>query len=197
VKQAFASVAPTLENVTVNIDKMAGALDEMSNKIGSSMSDTDITAQLTQLSEGLTELANNYSQFDTGLKKYMTGVATLSSGYQQFDSGLTDFVIGVADMNSGVSELYDGTNTMNKEISKLPDQMQKEIDTLTKDYTGSEFEATSFVSSKNTSTGLVQFVMKCEEIKLPEEDNTTAGNTEEEKETVIDRFLALFKREKE
>jgi hypothetical protein len=85
---------------------------------------------------------------------------------------------------------------MNKEISNLPDQMQKEIDTLTKDYTGSDFEATSFVSSQNANTGLVQFVMKCEEIKLPEKDNTTSGNTEEEKETVIDRFLALFKKEK-
>jgi hypothetical protein len=85
---------------------------------------------------------------------------------------------------------------MNKEISKLPDQMQKEIDALTQDYTGSDFEATSFVSSKNTSTELVQFVMKCEEIKLPVDDNTTTDNTEEEKETVIDRFLALFKREK-
>lgn len=195
VKQAFASVAPTLENVTVNIDNIAGALDEMSKQIASSMSDMDITAQLTQLSEGLNELANNYSEFDIGLKNYMNGVATLSSGYQQFDSGLTEFVIGVADMNSGVSELYDGTNTMNKEISKLPDQMQKEIDTLTKDYTGSDFKATSFISSKNTNTGLVQFVMKCEEIKLPEEDNATSGDTEEEKETVIDRFLALFKKE--
>jgi hypothetical protein len=85
---------------------------------------------------------------------------------------------------------------MNKEISKLPDQMQKEIDTLTQDYTGSDFEATSFVSSKNTNTGLVQFVMKCEEIKLPKEGNETTGDTDEEKETVIDRFLALFRREK-
>ena len=193
VKQAFASVAPTLENVTVNIDKIAGALDEMSNKIGSSLSGIDFTEQLSQLSAGLAELSKNYSQFDAGLKKYMNGVATLSNGYQKFDSGLTEFVIGVADMNSGVSELYDGTNTMNKEISKLPDQMQKEIDTLTQDYTGSDFEAASFISSKNMNTGLVQFVMKSEEIKLPEAPKASTDASEVENETVIDRFLALFK----
>lgn len=195
VKQAFASVAPTLENITVNLDKISGALDEMSAQIGSSLTGTDITAQLTQLTEGLTELAYNYSQFDNGLKDYMNGVATLSSGYQQFDSGLSEFVIGVSNMNHGVSELYDGTTTMNNEISKLPDQMQKEIDTLMEDYDSSDFEATSFVSDKNNNTELVQFVMKCSEIKLPEEGNTSKDNSDEKKETIIDRFLALFKRE--
>lgn len=197
VRQAFASVAPTLENVNVNIGKISGGLDEMSGKIGSSLSGMDITAQLTQLSTGLSELSKNYSQFDNGLREYMTGVASLSSGYRQFDSGLTDFVIGVADVNKGLSKLYDGTNSMNKEISKLPDQMQKEIDTMMEDYDRSDFEATSFLSTQNTNIGLVQFVMKCDEIKLPEEGTSTNDNSDQKKETVIDRFLALFKREKE
>jgi X-X-X-Leu-X-X-Gly heptad repeat protein len=197
VKQAFASVAPTLENVTVNIDTMAGGLDQMSKQIGSSLSGTDITAQITQLSGGLTELAKNYSQFDRGLKEYMNGVSTLSTGYQQFDTGLTSFVNGVSDVHSGVAELYDGTNTMNKEISKLPDQMQKEIDTLMEDYDGTDYETISFVSSKNTKTDLVQFVMQCDEIKLPKEDNNTSQPSEDKNETVMDRFLALFKKETE
>ncbi len=194
VKQAFDSVSPTLENVTANIDKITRALDGMSSSIRSSLSGMDLNKQLTQLSQGLTELARNYMQFDKGLQEYMKGVATLSDGYQQFDSGLSDFTRGVSDMNNGVSELYDGTNAMNHEISTLPEQMQKKIGTLMEEYVGSDFEAASFVSPKNIDTGLVQFVLKGEDIKLPEDNNTTE-TSEDKNETVMDRFLALFKRD--
>lgn len=195
VKQAFISVAPTLENVTASIEKITGALDGMSSSIGNSLSGMDINTQLGQLSQGLAELAKNYKLFDKGLQEYMSGVTTLSDGYQQFDSGLSDFADGVAAMHGGVSELYDGTNTMNKEISKLPERMQKEIDILMEKYDKSDFDAASFVSSKNTNTGLVQFVLKGEDIKLPEDINTTEETTKDVNETVMDRFLALFKRE--
>ena len=197
VKQAFASVAPTLENVGANIDTIDGALQEISGQIENSLSGGDITSQLTQLSTGLGELSKNYSLFDTGLQEYMKGIATLSGGYQQFHSGLSDFVSGVGDMNSGVNKLYDGTNTMNKEISTLPDRMQEEIDTLLEEYDESDFEVISFVSPKNLNIGLVQFVMKGEEIKLPDEIKTNTDEKDVKKETVIDRFLALFQREKE
>lgn len=197
VKQAFASVAPTIENMTVNIDTISGALDKISSEIEGSLTGLDITAQLGQLSKGLTELANNYSNFDKGLKEYMNGVGTLSNGYNQFDAGITEFANGVSNLNNGVSELYDGTNTLNDEVSKMPDKMQEEIDNLTNEYVGKEFEKISFVSLKNANTGLVQFVLKCDEIKLPEETKATtesSGGTDQN-ETILDRFLSLFKKD--
>ncbi len=192
VKQAFASVAPALDNVTASLETMTDALDEMSSSMGSALSNMDINTQFTQLAQGLAELAENYTQFHDGLLEYLSGVGTLSAGYQQFNSGVSDFVNGVASVQDGVSELYDGTNTMNNEISTLPDQLQKEMDRLMKKYDKSDFETTSFVSQKNTNTTLVQFVLKCENIELPEDIKTAAS--EDQKETVMDRFLALFKR---
>lgn len=194
-KQVLASVVPTLDNVIANIDKISAGLTQMSGKIESSLSDTDITAQFTMLSEVLSELSKNYTQFDAGLKEYMKGISELSTGYQQFDSGLKEFVGGVADMNNGVSSLYEGTKTMNKETSNLPEQMQKEIDSLTKDYTGSDFAAVSFVSPKNTNIELVQFVLKGEDIKKPEVNNSSASTSEGKNDSVWDRFLALFIKE--
>ncbi len=196
VKKVFASVNPTLENVGANIDTIAGALKEITIQIENSLSGSNLTSQLAQLSSGLGELSKNYSLFDTGLQEYLKGIASISEGYQQFHSGLSDFVSGVGDMNNGVNKLYDGTNTLNKEISKLPDRMQEEIDTLLEEYDGSDFEAISFVSPKNIHTELVQFVIKGDEIKLPEKVNTDTNNTEEKK-TVMERFLALFQRKKE
>lgn len=195
VKQAFASVAPAIENVTVNIDKISEALDGISYKIDSSMSGMDITAQLEQFSMGLTELANHYSEFDQGLTEYMKGIGKLSDGYNQFASGLSEFADGVGSLKDGISDLHDGTGRLKDETSKMPDKIQEEINKLTEDYMGSEFEAVSFVSAKNTNTGLVQFVMKCEGIKLPKVENTEEPVAANQDETVWDRFIALFKKD--
>ena len=194
VKQAFASVAPTIENVNANLDKISGSLDEISNKMNSSMSGTDVTAQLEQLSKGLTELSGQYSQFDQGLRQYMNGVGKLSDGYKQFDSGLSEFADGVGNLNNGVSDLHDGTARLHEETSKLPEKVQEEVDKLMEDYGVSDFEAISFVSPKNTNTGLVQFVLKCEGIKRTEVE-TAEPDEVSQNETVWDRFVALFKKD--
>jgi putative membrane protein len=196
VKLAFASVAPTLENIVANIDKITAALDEMSKSIGSSMAGMDISTELSQLSGGLSELAKNYSLFDQGLQEYMNGVSSLSDGYRQFDDGFSNFVDGIGDLKDGVSELYDGTSRMEDEISDMPYQIQKEIDNLMEEYTGSDFEAVSYASPKNTNTGLVQFVLKGEAIKLSKVMKETE-EVIEDKDTIIDRFLALFRKEEE
>ena len=194
VKQAFASVAPTIENVNANLDKISGSLDEISNKMNSSMSGTDVTAQLEQLSKGLTELSGQYSQFDQGLRQYMNGVGKLSDGYKQFDSGLSEFADGVGNLNNRVSDLHDGTARLHEETSKLPEKVQEEVDKLMEDYGVSDFEAISFVSPKNTNTGLVQFVLKCEGIKRTEVE-TAEPDEVSQNETVWDRFVALFKKD--
>ncbi len=197
VNIAFASIAPTIQTLTGNIDTISTSIDTMAAAMGSSESGEDITKQLGQLAEGLTTLSTNYSTFDQGLKEYMSGVGKLSDGYDEFDSGLTEFKNGVGTLNSGVTELYDGTGKLNEEVSKMPDMMQEEVDKLTADYVGSEFQPISFVSSKNTNTDLVQFVLKCEGIKVSDNSialkDTSVSEDVKKEETVFDRFVALFK----
>lgn len=197
VKQAFASVVPTIETLSVNIDKISGGLDNISSNLTKSLDGTDITAQLSQLTKGLTELATNYESFDKGLKEYMNGVGKLSDGFQDFDAGFTKFQGGVSSLDSGVSELFTGTNKLNDEVSKIPDTMQDEMDKLMDEYSGTDFVKTSFISSKNSNTELVQFVLKCGGIKKSEETSLTNTSAEtKQKETIWDRFIALFKKTK-
>lgn len=195
VQQAFASVLPAIENVTGNIDKISEAMDGILSKIESSSSGTDITAQAEQLSKGIMELANQYSKFDKGLNEYMNGVEKLSDGYNQFDSGVSEFADGVGNLNEGVLDLNDGTDRLKEETSKMPDKIQEEINKLTEEYKGSDFEEISFVSPKNINTGLVQFVLKCEGIEINEVKTTKGNDESKHDETVWDRFTALFKKD--
>jgi X-X-X-Leu-X-X-Gly heptad repeat protein len=195
VKPAFASVAPALENVTVNLGRISGALDGISDKMNGSMSSTDITAQLEQLSKGLSELSGQYTKFDQGLREYMKGVGKMSDGYDTFNTGISEFADGVGSLSNGISDLHDGTARLEDETSQMPDRIQEEIDKLTEDYRGTDFEAVSFVSSKNKNVGLVQFVLRCEEIKLPKIRETEELVAADQDETVWDRFVALFKRD--
>jgi X-X-X-Leu-X-X-Gly heptad repeat protein len=193
VKQAFGVVVPTIDTLSTNIDLISGSLDDISAQIGSSLSDADIMEQLSLLTVGLSDLAKNYSTFDEGLSQYMDGIGKMADGYNEFHSGLTAFGDGVGELNGGIEELYNGTSELNDEVAKMPGTMQAEIDKLTSEYDSSEFVPVSFVSPKNENTELVQFVLKCEGIELP--DELIAANTTEEatkEETAWDRFVALF-----
>ncbi len=193
VRQVFDSIIPAIDKVSSNIDIISGSLEEISDNIGDSLSSPDMAERLGQLTQGLAELSSNYSAFDKGLMEYMNGVGTLSEGYNQFDLGLSEFGNGVGELEGGTLELYNGIKSLNEEISRSPERIQEEADKLMEEYTGSDFEQISFVSPKNQKIGLVQFVIKCEDIKLPQ---ITEMDTEEEvkkEETVLDRLIALFK----
>jgi X-X-X-Leu-X-X-Gly heptad repeat protein len=194
VKQVFDAVAPAIDTLIANIDDISGALDNISTQIESSLQGTDITEKLGQLTQGLSDLAGNYEAFDEGLNEYMDGVGELADGYRQFHSGLSEFGAGVGELNSGAEELHDGTGKLEDEVSKMPDMIQEEIDKLMSEYDGSDFIPVSYASPRNVSTELVQFVLKCEGIELPEDKKAT-DETEEaaSEETLWDRIVALFK----
>lgn len=197
VNLAFASVVPTIDTLSGSIDTISLSLDQIASGLGDPESGTDITAQLGQLSKGLTVLSNNYTAFDKGLNEYLNGVGKMSDGYNQFDSGLTEFKNGVGTLNNGVSELYNGTEKLNDEISKMPDKIQEEIDKLKGEYVGSDYQPISYTSIKNTNTELVQFVLKCDGIKVPEEakdmEQSATKEASKKEETVLGRLIALFK----
>ncbi len=194
VSQAYAVVSPTIDSITANLDTISGSLNTISVQIGSSLSVMNSKEQLGQLTAGLSDLAKNYTAFDNGLKEYMKGIGQIAEGYNRFHSGLSEYGYGVGELNNGVEELYEGTDQLNTEVSKMPAMVQDEIDNLMRDYDGSDFIPVSYISPKNTTTDLVQFVLKCEGIELPEDTNVI-DTTEEtiSKKTVWDRIVDLFK----
>jgi putative membrane protein len=191
VKGAFDAVAPTIDTLSDSIGTILATLDEVAGKMSDALPSLDITQQIAQLSEGLSELDRNYIMFHDGLKGYMSGVSELTSGYDGFHNGLSAFRKGIDELYDGVARLHDGTTRLCDETGKIPETMQVGIDEILEQYTGSDFEPISFTSSKNQHTDLVQFVLKCEGIEKTEK--TKSIETEARNETFWDRLFALFK----
>lgn len=190
VKSAFDAVGSTIDTLAGSIDLIAGQLNEISGGIADALSGSDVMAQMQQLSLGLSELSANYTKFHNGLVSYMDGVGSLAAGYPQFHSGISAFADGIEELNKGVEEMYTGTSQFNDEAKDMPGKMQSEIDRLMEQYTGSDFTPVSFTSPKNTTTGFVQFVLKCEGIE--KEQPEEVSEAEPVKETFWDRLTALF-----
>ncbi|QGH35544.1 YhgE/Pip domain-containing protein [Gracilibacillus salitolerans] len=191
VSEAFAAVAPTLDEVSSSQTDMATSLETMAEQIAAASEGMDIQEGLKELQEGLATLSDNYKEFHAGLEEYTNGVDELSNAYQDLHNGIVELEDGTSSLENGVGELHDGTTELADSTSDLPDQMQDEIDEMINDYDKSDFDAVSFVSDKNENVQSVQFVIKTESITQDEEDDEEE-ETEEEK-SFWDRLLDLFR----
>jgi putative membrane protein len=191
ISEAFAAVAPTLDEVSSSQMDMASSLETMADQIAAASEGMDIQEGLKELQEGLATLSDNYQEFHAGLEEYTNGVDELSNAYQDLHNGIVELEDGTTALEDGASELHDGTTELADSTSDLPDQMQDEIDEMINDYDKSDFDAESFVSDKNENVQSVQFVIKTESIIQDEEDDEEE-ETEEEK-SFWDRLLDLFR----
>ena len=168
----------------------AAALTQMADGIDSAPG-ADSLAQLGQLAAGLGELAANYGAFHAGLEQYAAGVGELAGGFAGLEAGVDGVADGASQLASGAGSLASGVGQLADETASLPTTMQDEIDAMMADYEFPEWEPISFVAPENESTVAVQFVMTTAAIEIPEPP--APEEPEEEKLTIIDRFLALFK----
>ena len=190
-EQLFAAVSGMLAEMPGQLNMMAEPLETMATGIESAMENLDQLDALTDLQKGLSTLASEYSAFHNGLVEYTEGVHSLATNYQNLDSGIKELSSGTAELADGASQLHDGTSELESATSDIPEEMQSEIDKLLEEYDNKDFKPVSFVSDKNESVGVVQFVLQTEsiEIEKPEENE----NKKEEKKGVWERFLDLFR----
>lgn len=107
-----------------------------------------------------------------------------ANGYGEFHEGLVLYMDGVSDLAGGISQLNEAT-------IDLPATMRAEIEAMMADYEFPEFDPISFVDSRNNANmAAVQFVLTTEAIEVVEPE--AAEEVEEEEQTVVDRFFALF-----
>ncbi|WP_139651847.1 hypothetical protein [Raoultibacter phocaeensis] len=131
-----------------------------------------------------------------GIKALAAGASSLAAGAEELSGGASSAAAGANSLSSGAGELAggagqlaDGTGSLYTEIQAMPDTVSEEIDTMIAEYSKSDFEPTSFTSSKNTDVTLVQFVMATEPIVAPEQSEPESQPAED---TFWDRLLALF-----
>ncbi|WP_254854010.1 YhgE/Pip domain-containing protein [Halobacillus salinus] len=191
VREAFGAVAPALDQSAGALSDMSANLNGMADQLASSLDNVDIDESMKQLQEGLGQLASQYQSFHAGLKDYTGGVDQLAGSYSDLHNGIAGLTNGTSELENGAAQLHNGTSELASETSDLPTQIDQEIDKMVEEYDKSDFEPVSFVSSKNEKVGSVQFVIKTESIKKPEEKEE-APEVEEEK-NFWDRLVDLFK----
>ena len=191
VKEGFYAVGTTIENLIPSLTQMEQGLRDMSTQIETALSSDDISAKLSQLTTGISKLSSNYIDFHNGLVSYIHGIAKLTDGYDDFQSGLTQYGEGIKIFENGIAQLKDGTDELENKTADLPEQVQNQVDDMTAEYNGKDFEPVSFLDSRNNQVGLVQFVLKTANIALPEK--TMEVKEEETPVTFWDRLINLFK----
>ena len=167
----------------------------------------DGTSQLVdgtgQLADGAYELADGGYEFADGTQELVDGVSELADGMDvlndasdalrdgssQLADGSGELADGTKDLADGVSDLKEGTDEFKDEAGGIDGQIDAEVDEVIGDLSGSGFTPVSFVSDKNTNVELVQFVMRTEGVRVPEETDIPAA---EEPMSFWQRLLALF-----
>lgn len=174
----------------------------------------------TQLSDSLNLLRKKYEAFDTGIDNYTLAVSKVAQGYQSLYQGITkvdngmevlktgtlqlkrgsyelykgssELTSGTTELLSGSEQMQEGTQKMQHETQNVDTQINSTVEDIIKEYTKTDFEVKSFVSSDNTKVKAVQFVLQTEGISKPEEKQQE--QTQEENLSFWDRFMNLFKK---
>lgn len=192
VKEAFAAVDPTLQEVSGSVTEMANTMERIATDITTSIEGMNVADSIGELQAGLATLSTNYKTFHAGLVSYTDGVGQLSSSYQDVHTGIVELAGGTGELESGVDELDDGTDTLYQSTKDMPDEMQEEINQMIADFDKSDLNAVSFVSAENEKVNSVQFVIKTESIEKQEQESNEEQE-EEESKGFWDRLLDLFK----
>ena len=168
----LSTLTSQLSQLTTGLDAAIGGLTTMANQVSAGLSGmTDIdTSAIDQLKSGMSQLASQYGEFNSGLKTYTEGVGAVAEGMDSY---------------------YGGMFTLNRETSSIPDILDEVLG-------GGEEEAEpmeSFLDEKNPEPASVQFVLSTEGIEAPEEEEP--GEVADEPrgffEELWDKITALFK----
>lgn len=195
VKEAFAAVEPTLNQVNGSTTDMAKTMETMATELASQLAGMNVADSIGALQEGLSTLSSNYKEFHAGIVSYTDGVGQLSSSYKDVHAGIVELSGGTGELAAGVDTLDDGTETLYRSTKDLPEQMQEQVDQMIADYDKSDFAAISFVSTENEKINSVQFVIKTESIKKQEQESIEEEQEEEQKgfwDRLIDLFIGLW-----
>ena len=130
------------------------------------------TSAITELQNGMAQLASSYADFNEGLKAYTDGVNQISEGMDTYSSGVW---------------------ALNSQTSQIPEIMDAFLGTGESEEE-EETGPVSFLDERNEETASVQFVLSTEGITAPEE--AAEPQPQEESQGFFadlwDKIVALF-----
>lgn len=161
----FKNTTVTMNNLANTINNLVAVYEEFSDKM-SSYSDeiATIVASYNNILDGFETLALESSNIINNTK------------ISELENGVTSLLSGSIDLSNGALNLFNTT-------SKIYD------DTIGK--YNSDYEVKSFTSYKNSNVDSVQFVIKTDAIKIP--DEVVETTTEDEKTGFFEKLFNLFR----
>ncbi|MCL1793802.1 MAG: hypothetical protein FWG34_08025 [Oscillospiraceae bacterium] len=139
VKPAFESVGVTMDTLSDSVYTIAAALSEIAGQIGEAAEGGESMEKMRQLTEGISQIYENYMDFHIGLVAYARAIGDLAKGYGALDSGIADFgggvselCLGMAELNSGAKDFAGGYGEFDAGVGDLSDGMEKFYDGITK-----------------------------------------------------------------
>lgn len=152
---------------------------------------------IVQFTGGLRDYTNGVTELSLGALELAKGTTELNSSVSEIPKLANELYNGGAELNSaikklkeGLAEYKQGTNRLRNSTSNIDVEINNAIDEIMGSISGDGDEVVSFVSDKNTNVSSVQFVMKTDEIKVPEVDTI---QKEPEKLSFWEKLLNLFK----
>ena len=194
----FSQLAEGSRSLTDGSKALDSGVDELYSGISKLYGETDKFTSGTQslsdgtkkLSTGSTELFGGISDLASGATELSNGAEKLTDGTKELSDGADNLYDGVDKLKSGATELSDGTGELKEKTSGMDTDIENKIDDVISSIQGSDSKTVSFVSDKNTSVESVQFVIKTDAIKIPEEKQE--DKPAEKKLSFWQKLLKLF-----
>jgi putative membrane protein len=208
VRTGLSSLASQYDDFNSGISQTAAAVDQLASaytEIKGGIQQIAVDG-LLQLATGIETLAAQYDQLDGGITEYTGAFGKIASGYNGVYSGVADLADGISamqsgvkelsggadDLNDGAGELSEGTQELKDETADMDTEVDDKVNEMIDKYTKQDYTLVSFVSEKNTNIKLVQFVIKTDDIEIP--DKTAPASDEPAANPAFwDKFIALFK----
>lgn len=148
---ALSSGASALYSGLVKLEKGAGELYDGARSLYNGAD---------ELKDGAKELYDGAGELYDGAGELRDGVRELYDGAAELKDGTGELHDGTVELYDGVVELKDGTGEFREKTAGLDTELKDKINEAIREMLGSDFEAGSFVSEKNTQVELVQFVIQ-------------------------------------
>lgn len=170
----LSSMSVYVEQLKAGLTSAVDGIMLIVNQVASATSggiDID-TSAITELQNGMAQLASSYADFNEGLKAYTDGVNQISEGMDTYSSGVW---------------------ALNSQTSQIPEIMDAFLGTGESEEE-EETGPVSFLDERNEDTASVQFVLSTEGITAPEE--AAEPQPQEESQGFFadlwDKIVALF-----
>lgn len=186
-KALYEDQEKSMKSGVSNLNQGIAALQISTDSLPNQMK--KLTTAIQQLSGGANQLIRHNSNLNSGAEALEKGARALKTGNEAMAVNTNEIVKGSESLANGARKLAGGTQKLEDQTKNMDGQILNGIKEEISKFSGEDYKAKSFVSSKNKKVSSVQFVMRTDGIKKEEKTET---KKHEKKQTIWEKLKNLF-----